>query len=228
MKRLRGLITEWNDAIRSLYSPDRHHSLLEGLGKLAAILSPDHPDGPTGRYALNRVETYTRNPHLVHCARNEADSEAGSNEVEDSEQLLCLLHDIGAISSGQAKIERVFLKCFRGRPGNQDKGFVTQRSQAHLLLKPIRRDGYQHLFVEDDRACETNVRYGHPNKPDIKTPVKHPFNLILAPQVLHFECDVWVGLSERDDCSGQQVTDGSDSESDPKTLKVSPHGLSRE
>lgn len=85
MKPLHVLITEWNDTIRLLYSPDRQHSLLEGLGKLAPILSPDHPDGPAGRYALDRVETYTRNPHFVGGTRNEADSEAGSNEVEDRE-----------------------------------------------------------------------------------------------------------------------------------------------
>ena len=193
-----------------------------------AILSPDHPDGPAGRYALDRVETYTRNPHFVGGTRNEADSEAGPNQVEDREQLLRLLHDVGGESSGQAQVERMFLKCFRGRPGNQDKGFVSQRSQAYLLLKPIRGNGYQHLLAEHDRACETNVRYWHPNKPEIETPVEHPFELILAPEVLHFECDVWVGLSERDDCSGQQVTDCSDTESDAKTLKVSPNGLPRE
>src|SRR5271157_3789735 len=126
MKPLCVLITEWNDAIRLLDSPGRHHSLLEGRGKLAAILAPDHPDAPAGRYALDRVETYTRNPHFVCGTRNEADSEAGSNQVEDREQLLRLLHDVGGVSGGQAKMERMLLKCFRGRPGNQDKGFVSQ------------------------------------------------------------------------------------------------------
>ena len=228
MKPLRALITEWNDAIRLLDSPDRHHSLLEGLGQLAAIISPDHPDGPAGRYALDRKETYTRNPHFVCGTRNEADSEASANQVKHGEQFLRLLDDVGGVSGGQAKIERMFLKCFRGRPGNQDKGFVSQRSQAYLLRKLIRGNGYQHLFAEHDRARKTSVRYRHPNKSDIETPVEHCFELILTPEILHFECDVWVGLSERDDCSGQQVTDCSDTESDAKTLKVSPNGVPRE
>src|SRR5579863_6772738 len=89
------------------YFSGRHYRLLERLGQLAAIFSPDHSNCPACGDALDGVKADARYSHSAGCAGNERHSEASSNKIEHRESLLRLLDDIGRESSLPAKIKSV-------------------------------------------------------------------------------------------------------------------------